>query len=148
MPRCEEAHDLRPVGFDASGREALLAPNAAAAWLAMRQAAELQEVALLLVSAFRSIARQREILESKLASGASWPDILSVNAYPGFSEHHTGRAIDIGAPEQRGLTAAFEGTKQFAWLSSNAGRFGFALSYPQSNSSGIAYEPWHWCFVK
>jgi D-alanyl-D-alanine carboxypeptidase len=147
MPRCEEARDLRSVGSDSSGRDALLAPRAADAWLSMRQAAEQEGVRLLLVSAFRSIAQQRAILQAKLASGLSWADILVVNAYPGFSEHHTGRAIDVGTPEDKGLSEAFEATKQFAWLSSNAGRFRFFLSYPRGNRFGIAYEPWHWCFA-
>jgi zinc D-Ala-D-Ala carboxypeptidase len=146
MPRCEEARDLRSVGRDSSDREALLALAAADAWLAMHQAAEHEGLILVLVSAFRSIARQRELLESKLASGLPWDEILSVAAYPGFSEHHTGRALDLGAPDNSDLTEDFETTPHFAWLSRNAPRFGFVLSYPRGNPFGIAYEPWHWCF--
>ena len=148
MPRWEEAQDLRSVGQAASGRDALLAPGAADAWVSMRLAAKQEGVALVLVSAFRSIARQREILQSKLDAGISWTNILAANAYPGFSEHHTGRAIDVGTPDDKGLTEAFEATKQFRWLLSNGGRFRFYLSYPRGNPFGISYEPWHWCFAK
>jgi zinc D-Ala-D-Ala carboxypeptidase len=146
MPRYEEAQDLRSVGCDSSDREALLAPAAADAWLAMQRAAAEDQLPLVLVSAFRSISRQRELLEAKLASGLPWDEILSVAAYPGFSEHHTGRALDLGAPDSADLTEGFETTPQFAWLSRNAHRFGFALSYPRGNAFDIAYEPWHWCF--
>ncbi len=134
------------MGRDSSDREARLTPAAADAWLAMRRAAEQEGLILVLVSAFRSIARQRELLEAKLAAGLAWNEILSVAAYPGYSEHHTGRALDLGAPDHADLTEGFESTPQFAWLSKNADRFGFALSYPRGNPFGIAYEPWHWCF--
>lgn len=148
MPRHKEAKSLRSVGSDTSGREAHLTPAAADAWLTMQQRANEHGAPLLLVSAFRSIARQSEILKAKLDSGVSWIDVLSVNAFPGFSEHHSGRAIDLGAPNCNALTEDFETTEQFAWLLANAIQFGFALSYPRNNPFGIAYEPWHWCFQK
>ncbi|HEX7917653.1 D-alanyl-D-alanine carboxypeptidase family protein, partial [Rudaea sp.] len=34
----------------------------------------------------------------------------------------------------------------FAWLTKNAGTFGFAMSYPRGNPHALAYEPWHWCW--
>ncbi|MBK7960075.1 MAG: D-alanyl-D-alanine carboxypeptidase family protein [Bdellovibrionales bacterium] len=30
------------------------------------------------------------------------------------------------------------------WLTENASRFEFQLSYPRNNDHGIIYEPWHW----
>jgi D-alanyl-D-alanine carboxypeptidase len=67
-----------------------------------------------------------------------------VNAAPGHSEHHTGRAVDIATPGSRPLTEEFEQTDAFRWLSSRAVEFGFSLTYPRDNPWGIAYEPWHW----
>lgn len=145
MPRFPEAPTLRLVGCDVFGRDGLLAPDAAVAWEALRETAEKDGAPLLLLSGFRSFARQEEILRRKLAAGQPWGDILAVSAYPGFSEHHTGRAVDIGAPGYVHLTEDFERSPQFAWLIANARRFGFALSYPKGNRYGIAYEPWHWC---
>ncbi len=145
MPRHGEPPVLWPVGRDTSGREASLAPGAALAWEAMRERAAGDGAELLLVSAFRSVARQRTIVAGKLARGIAWADILAVSAYPGFSEHHSGRAVDLGAPGCEDLAEGFERTAQFAWLLSHAGRFGFALTYPGGNRFGIAYEPWHWC---
>ena len=40
---------------------------------------------------------------------------------------------------------SFEATDAFAWLTGNAGDFGFQMSYPRDNPHGITYEPWHWC---
>ena len=73
-------------------------------------------------------------------------DILRVNAAPGYSEHHTGRAIDLGTIGCRALEEEFELTEAFAWLENNAAHFQFSLSYPRNNPSGVIYEPWHWCF--
>lgn len=146
MPRHAEANQLAPVGKDTSGRSAFLTPDAAAAWAAMRDAAAREGIELLLVSAYRDVTRQREIIRAKLSSGIPLAEILRVSAYPGFSEHHSGRAVDIGAPGCEGLTGEFEGTPQFSWLMERAGGFGFKLSYPRVNRFGIAYEPWHWCF--
>jgi D-alanyl-D-alanine carboxypeptidase len=112
----------------------------------MRETASKAGVALLAVSGFRSIERQAEIIRAKLSSGQKIEDILRLVAAPGYSEHHTGRAIDIGTPGEEPLTEAFADTPAFRWLAENAGHFGFRLSYPKGNAHGIAYEPWHWCF--
>lgn len=145
MPRCEEAPELHVVGPDVFGRETHLTHATAQAWEAMRLAAEKAGVRLLFISGFRSVERQAEIVQSKLQSGLALPEVLKVNAYPGYSEHHTGRAVDIGSPDCAHLTEAFARTREFAWLQRHAASFGFALSYPRENACGIAFEPWHWC---
>jgi len=145
-PRFAEARELVSVGLDHHGRDARLTPAAAKAWLEMQAAARGQGISLLLVSAFRSVAYQAGIIERKRARGLSWEEILRVSAYPGFSEHHTGCAVDIASPECTRLEEAFERTPEFAWLEAQAGRFGFRLSYPRGNSEGLCYEPWHWCW--
>jgi len=128
------------------GRELKLAPEAAAAWARLKGAAEEDHIELLLISGFRSYAHQRSIIERKLAAGDTLESILKVNAAPGFSEHHTGRAVDIGTPGCPPLSEDFERTAAFGWLSRNAGPHGFRLSYPRQNPHGVIYEPWHWLF--
>lgn len=142
----EEAH-LRLVGKDAFGRDFWLAEAAAAAWTKMQTAAERNDIRLLLLSGFRSVSSQAEIVQQKLAGGQSLDAILRVSAYPGFSEHHTGLAIDFGSSECEHLTEAFDQTREFAWLGAHAAEYGFQLSYPRSHSV-IIYEPWHWSMVK
>src|SRR3546814_13583170 len=63
----------------------------------MHDAAAIDGVELLLISAFRSIEFQAALVRDKLARGITIDEILMVNAPPGYSEHHSGRAIDIGA---------------------------------------------------
>ena len=141
-----EAAELVSVGPDHLQREAFLTPDAARAWIAMHEAAREDGIELILISAFRSIARQAEILAAKLAKGMTLEQALVYSAYPGHSEHHSGNAIDIGHHSARHLEEEFDSTPAFAWLVANAGRFGFSLSYPRDNPRGIAYEPWHWCW--
>jgi len=129
-----------------AGREFLLTPQATAAWLAMQQQARADQTTLALVSAFRSVARQREIVLEKLGQGLSIDTVLQSVAPPGFSEHHTGRAIDIGTSEDSALEEAFETTLAYQWLTRRATDFGFYMSYPRDNPSGFVFEPWHWCY--
>lgn len=141
-----EATELVTIGADIYRREQKLAPNAAAAWQKLKAAAGLDGVVLMLVSAFRSVAYQRQIIERKLAAGQTMEQILRVSAAPGFSEHHTGRAIDLTAPGCKPLTKEFERTSEFAWLTRRAKDFGFAMTFPRDNPFGVIYEPWHWTF--
>ena len=143
---CPEARMLVVAEVDGRGREQRLAPAAAAAWRAMQAAALEADVALHLVSAFRSFERQCEIVRAKLAAGQSLVRILEVSAPPGYSEHHTGRAVDVGASPNDPLDESFAGTAAFAWLTRNAARHGFVLSYPRGNRYGYRYEPWHWLY--
>ncbi len=141
-----EAKELASIGLDIHGREQRLAPNAAAAWKKMETAAERDDTKLLPVSAFRSVAYQRQIIERKLAAGQKMEEILRVSAAPGFSEHHTGRAVDVAAHNCKPLTEEFERTPEFGWLSRRAIDFGFTMTYPRGNNFGVIYEPWHWTF--
>lgn len=148
MPRFKEADQLVSVGHDAFGREVRLEQEAATAWFIIKNKSEEAGVGLLLLSGFRSISRQSEIIQKKLDTGLSLDAILRVSAYPGFSEHHTGRAIDFGSSDCEHFSETFEVTREFAWLTEHASRFGFSLSYPRGNPHGIVYEPWHWSMKK
>jgi D-alanyl-D-alanine carboxypeptidase len=140
-----EAHELVPVGLGTDGRDKFLIARAAQGWHAMRSAASDDGIRLLLISAFRSIEFQAHLIRNKLQKGQLIEDILKVNAPPGYSEHHGGCAVDIGAQEIEPLEEVFETTAQFAWLAANAARFDFVMSYPRDNPEGYLYEPWHWC---
>ncbi len=143
----DEATDLVDIGADIFDRQQMMVPGAATAWTTMQAAAQLEHVELLPVSAFRNVDYQADLLRRKLADGQAMEDILLVSAAPGFSEHHSGRAIDIASCRENVLEESFEATRSFDWLSKNAGAFGFWLSYPRDNPHGIAYEPWHWAWL-
>jgi D-alanyl-D-alanine carboxypeptidase len=142
----QEATELVSIGRDIYKREQKLAPNAAASWYKMKTTAECDGITLLIVSAFRSVAYQRQIIERKLVAGQKMEQILQVSAAPGYSEHHTGRAIDIAARGCKPLTEEFEQTPAFTWLVRCAKDFCFTMTYPRNNKFGVIYEPWHWTF--
>ena len=141
-----EAQELVVAATGDDGREYLLTPAAAAKWREMSAAALTDGVVIQIGSAFRSVDRQAEIIRAKLAEGLSLDAVLCVSAPPGYSEHHSGRAVDVTTDEGAPLEPEFEKTRAFRWLSRNAARFGFVLSYPPGNPQGYDYEPWHWCF--
>lgn len=146
LPFHPVAEQLVVAETDASGREYLLTPEAASAWQAMKAAASADQIVIEIVSAFRDIERQVDIIRSKLARGLAIEHILTLSAAPGYSEHHTGRAVDINTPGCVATEEPFEDTEAFRWLCANAASFGFTLSYPRGNPLGFIYEPWHWCY--
>lgn len=143
----EEARELATVGLDIHGREQLLHPDAAVAWHRLRHAAAADGVELQMASAFRSVGHQASIIEKKKLKGQDLENILAVSAAPGFSEHHTGRAVDVATPGSEALETTFDNTEAFEWLAQNAQAHGFRMSYPRNNRHGILYEPWHWFFA-
>ena len=138
---------LALAGFDRYRRPLWLRTHAARAWNAMQRAAYVDGIVLDAISGYRSHDYQLGIFERKLARGQTVEQILMVNAAPGYSEHHSGNALDIGTPGEPPAEESFETAPAFAWLTAHAGKFHFQMSYPRDNPHGIVYEPWHWRFV-
>lgn len=104
---------------------------------------------LRLLSGFRSLDLQDVIFFEVASERNQTPEERAmVSAPPGYSEHSTGYAVDLGdgwAPETN-LSQSFEQTEAFRWLQNHAARYHFVLSFPAGNSQGVLYEPWHWRF--
>ncbi len=148
FPMFSESCRLKYSGKDMFDRPAYLHPAARKAWKKMRNAARADNIDLQIVSAYRSIEYQKQLIQKKIDKGINIKDIIKVSALPGFSEHHTGCAIDIGSHGASVLEESFEKSMAFIWLMGNADTFGFYLTYPRNNKTGITYEPWHWCYQK
>jgi D-alanyl-D-alanine carboxypeptidase len=124
-----------------------LRPDAAQHFLAMQRAAAADGVGLVLLSAFRSIDLQQQLFFAvKAQRNQTALDRAKVSAPPGFSEHSTGYALDLGdvRQPQANLSYAFTETEAYRWLLNNAARYQFTLSFPQGNRQGVSFEPWHW----
>lgn len=145
-PQASEA-ELTPITADGQIR---LRSAAAAKFQAMVQDARSSGVNLVPLSGYRTVQEQEYLFfEIKAQRNQDASKRAEVSAPPGYSEHHTGYAIDIGdsrAPATN-LSVSFENTAAFQWLQQNAARYGFELSFPRDNPQGISYEPWHWRFV-
>ena len=114
--------------------------------LKMREKAKMDGIYLVFLSGYRSINLQNDIFYSlKSIRNQEAAERARVSAPPGYSEHSTGFAIDIGDATQRetDFETEFENTDAFKWLIKNAAKFHFKLSFTKDNKY-IDYEPWHW----
>lgn len=143
------ADQLETIG-SYQGRPVQLRRTAAQAWRSMRQAAAQAGVTLVPISGFRSIADQEYLFFQRARQRSLRPQERAlVSAPPGYSEHHTGYALDIGDGRDPAtdVELSFTRTAAWAWLNRHAARFGFELSFPEGNPQGISFEPWHWRYV-
>jgi D-alanyl-D-alanine carboxypeptidase len=145
----EQAPEENLVAMTADGR-IKLHKTAAEKFRQMEADAKAQGINLALISGFRSLDAQDslffEIKEQRVQPASQRAE---VSAPPGYSEHHTGYALDLGdgnVPATH-LSPKFEQTAAFQWLAQNAAKYSFELSFPRDNPQGISYEPWHWRFV-
>ena len=139
--------ELVPVTAEGSLR---MRPAAANKFKQMQAAAKADGINLTAISGFRDTETQEQLFfgvkEQRVQDAAKR---AKVSAPPGYSEHHTGYAIDIGdgnAPATD-LEVSFANTAAFRWLEQNALKYSFELSFPPDNKQGVSYEPWHWRFV-
>jgi len=114
--------------------------------LKMREDAKNDGIFLVFLSGYRSINLQKDIFYSlKSIRNQVASERARVSAPPGYSEHSTGFAIDIGDANKRetDFEVEFENTDAFQWLKKNAAKYHFKLSFNQNNKN-VDYEPWHW----
>ena len=141
--------DLR-TPFVHGGAERPLKREASEAVERLFAAAAADGIDLTLLSGYRSYAYQQELRLKALATRPI--EIMDRRlARPGYSEHQTGLAADIG---QAGATtgmydAEFADTAAGKWLSLHAREFGFILRYPlgKESETGYVFEPWHFRYV-
>lgn len=109
---------LAPIGVG----DHRLAPAAARAWRALTEAAAADGVTIGIISSYRSLAEQAELVRrfGLYAEGGR-------AAAPGTSNHGWGLAVDVDVDDVGQ-----------AWLRAHAGRFGFHEDVPR--------EPWHWTY--
>ncbi|MFL0768589.1 MAG: D-alanyl-D-alanine carboxypeptidase family protein [Prochlorococcus sp.] len=123
--------------------------DAAEALRSMQLAAAAEGIDLRLLSGFRSHQLQERIFfDVKSERNQTAVERAKVSAPPGYSEHSTGYALDLGDggfPETA-LSVDFEQTPAFRWLQDHAASYHFTLSFPIENPQGVSYEPWHWRF--
>ncbi|AFZ37434.1 peptidase M15B and M15C DD-carboxypeptidase VanY/endolysin [Stanieria cyanosphaera PCC 7437] len=127
-----------------------LEQKAAEKFIEMQAAAAAEGISLTPISGYRSISEQDYLFFGvKAERSQNTSKRAEVSAPPGYSEHHTGYAVDIGdgkVPATH-VSPDFENTAAFKWLQNNAGRYSYELSFPRNNPQGISYEPWHWRYV-
>ncbi|MDD2955125.1 MAG: D-alanyl-D-alanine carboxypeptidase family protein [Oscillospiraceae bacterium] len=126
--------------------------KASAALNTMLDAAKADGVSIWIISAYRSLDRQKELFAQKVSEYEGYgysPEEAAVQAsawvaVPGTSEHCLGYAVDLNSLEE-----SFENTREFAWLQEHCADYGFILRFPKDkvDITKISYEPWHYRYV-
>jgi murein DD-endopeptidase MepM/ murein hydrolase activator NlpD len=148
-PYAESSDNLVPitVGGVATGRTELLKKDAAASFEKMRADAQAKGINLYGISGFRDVASQTQLWNQQVAKLGSPQQAATVSAPPGYSEHHTGYAVDLGTNQSTDLSPSFEYTPAYAWLSQNASKYGFQQSFTGQPGQGAGKESWHFRFT-
>ena len=123
---------------------------AANQFLQMQRDARASGVILVPISGFRGIQEQNYLFFGvKQQRSQDARKRAEVSAPPGYSEHHTGYAFDVGDGKNPGanLKQSFDQTAAFNWMENNAAKYSFEMSFPKDSPQGISYEPWHWRYV-
>lgn len=153
LPYAEESSDrLVSIGTYGEGsyrRTEFLDRDAAGSFAQMTVAAAADGVSIIPISGFRTIAVQEKLFERQIQRQGSEGAAATLSAPPGYSEHHTGYALDIGdgTRPKTDVKFEFEDTKVYQWMSAHAKQYGFELSFPRNNPQHVSFEPWHWRFI-
>ena len=143
-------HKLPSTYAPALGPSGRLRAEAESAFNSMLAAAKASGApSMTYVSGYRSYAKQEQLYNNYVAQdGQAEADTYS--ARPGFSEHQTGLAVDIGETGSGcDLGLCFENTASAKWVAANAHTYGFVVRYPKGKEAvtGYQYEPWHLRYI-
>ena len=153
----ERGYRLQPVVASLDDLEAveqkLLQPEAARAYLALRETARQAGHSIVLASGYRGFGVQRQLLFRHLKEPYTDEKIsraFRVVAPPGYSRHQTGYAVDL-ATTQHGINQ-FQYSDAYAWLVADnflqAKKHGFIPSYPAGvENQGPDPEAWEFVYV-
>ncbi len=162
----EHPHFVKVAATYTDGDPYRLHEETYAAFQKMHAAALSDGVKLIIVSATRNFARQKQIWEAKwrgerLLEGAEkadevYPDpaeralaILRYSSMPGTSRHHWGTDVDLNALNNAYFDAG-EGKKIHDWLTAHGPEYGFCQPYsPRGDDRPTGYneERWHWSYL-
>lgn len=112
---------------------------------ALMDTARAEGLDLYVASAYRSFEEQNDLkARYKITYGAGTANTFSADQ--GYSEHQLGTTVDFTTEKIGGGLAGFDRTPEYKWLTENAYKYGFVISYPEDNPYYV-FEPWHWRFV-
>jgi len=137
--------DLTRIDSDYASNDDMEASRIAVnAFIEMHDAAKKKDLDLVINSAFRSYDEQIKITETyRDLYGDKY--VENYVAKPGFSEHQTGLAFDIGSRNSN----VFAESEEYAWIKDNAHKYGFILRFSKKDEdiTGFRSEPWHYRYV-
>lgn len=136
--------NLTKISDECSKDDNYLSGEAAEAFETMCRAAKEEGYSILANSTYRNYEVQQKTWDRYLnLYGQSYNDKYVTK--PGFSEHHTGLAVDVKSAN----SSIFKKSKEYTWTTENSYKYGFIHRYQESKESitGIASEAWHFRYV-
>ena len=113
-------------------------------YIEMSEALNKENLGIFITTAYRSYDEQKELCDYyKKLYGNEY--VKKYVAQPGFSEHQTGLAIDIGSVKSK----TFASSKEYKWMIKNAYKYGYILRYTKrfEEETGFRNEAWHYRYV-
>ncbi len=113
--------------------------------------AKAQGIDLSIVSGYRSYQTQVDTYNRWLAKNDNNVEYVDTfSARPGHSQHQLGTVIDFSCSEIGDVLGdSFANTKASKWLTENAYKYGFVISFPKGyeNVTGYKFESWHYRYI-
>lgn len=120
----------------------------------LQDALHKEGIDIVLDSVYRSVSKQQKLWDDWSADPEKGIEyVRKYVAVPGYSEHHTGLAIDIAIKKDGKIIydndEMIREREIFAKVHSKLADYGFILRYLENreDSTGYAYEPWHLRYV-
>lgn len=138
--------DFKPKKLVKIEGDYVATPATAEAYKELKADLEKLDMKIYIVSSYRDVAYQNNLYNYYLKSDSK-QEVDTYSARPGYSEHHTGRALDISQVYNN--LDAFEGSDEARWVYENAYKYGFIVRYKeeQMDVTGYIFEPWHITYV-
>lgn len=132
-----------------SDEEIFMTENTMKAYEKMMYAAEAEGVFLKVNYGYRSCKHQ-EVLIAESIRKNGLEATMKTAAPVGFSEHHTGMALDVvGRRNEEGVFVS-SNRDAWNWLRNNCFKFGFMIKNLKGKEhiTGTKYEPWHIRYIE
>ena len=125
-----------------------LVKDAHDAYAEMYEAAKADGMNLIITTSYRNYGFQKTLYDRYVAEdGQANADTYS--ARPGYSEHHSGLAVDLSTPSLTNAFTQFIYTNEYQWMQKNCYKYGFIQRYTDENQYITGYQPeaWHYRYV-
>jgi len=103
---------------------------------------------MIMTSGYRTLADQGEVLQEKINLWGE-KEALGWAMLPGYSEHHSGYAVDMSIYTDEGSYVKYKGQGDYAWINQNCYKYGFIRRYTEEKKeiTGVSDEQWHYRYI-
>lgn len=141
------ADDFEPKKLVTIEGDYVATPETVKAYKELTSDMKKEGLTVYVVSSYRSYSYQKNLYNYYMKKDKSKDVVDTYSSRPGYSEHHTGRALDIS--QVKNNLDAFEGSDEANWVYDNAYKYGFIVRYKKGEEdvTGYIFEPWHISYV-